>query len=531
MKNKALLATIIGSLALVGCGGGSSGGSSDTGGGSSPTTLSGHAIDGYIQGATVFLDKNFNGALDSGELSATTNENGEYSLDLSNEACKQSAPLVVRVPVGAIDLDDPNNSVSEAYTLTMPPKTHIVAGIDTSDAHVTPMTSLIWNKVLIQAENEGVVLDCAEIATANSEQSNWLSDKLVSAEKEVAESYGVSNSADLYADYVEESIMIDEDNNPSTAPTNMHDTAKAIVEDLKEVEKVKDTAPTGSEVYLLDRSILAEYGITDTTKSYVLTKTVSGETITETVTETEDSSQVHYKVEATLKEDSSYRHYKGKTFVRGTGICEESIESKDKSGSGYEVLTASQKGSATSISDCASYDTETQVVKAVKSKKTETNPVEGFYYTTTETTKLNYDDHTALVSTQEFSNLENFFAEVEANMGAEVDFESDVVTATSWTKTYVEDHTTEFNGGENNIKVYRDNSNIWYKINRDNVSEYFCEGEYMITSNEELMIDHWENKFFGGDSKAVWHKIPGTNTTEENVREICKIHYDNVKGN
>jgi hypothetical protein len=42
----------------------------------------GTAIDGYISGATLFLDVNKNGVLDAGEPSTTTDSNGEYNLDI-----------------------------------------------------------------------------------------------------------------------------------------------------------------------------------------------------------------------------------------------------------------------------------------------------------------------------------------------------------------------------------------------------------------------------------------------------------------
>ena len=44
------------------------------------TSISGKVADGYLVGATVFLDKNSNYQLDSGEPSATTDLNGGYTL-------------------------------------------------------------------------------------------------------------------------------------------------------------------------------------------------------------------------------------------------------------------------------------------------------------------------------------------------------------------------------------------------------------------------------------------------------------------
>ncbi|MEW6256115.1 MAG: hypothetical protein AB1592_09170 [Pseudomonadota bacterium] len=56
--------------------------------------LSGLGIDGYISGATVFADANFNGVLDAGEASTFTDANGRYVL------AANGAPLIL---IGGID--------------------------------------------------------------------------------------------------------------------------------------------------------------------------------------------------------------------------------------------------------------------------------------------------------------------------------------------------------------------------------------------------------------------------------------------
>ncbi|WP_162906485.1 calcium-binding protein, partial [Algihabitans albus] len=58
----------------------SDGGRSDGGPGGGSVTLSGRAVDGYISDATVFRDANGNGVLDDGEVSTTTDLNGNFSL-------------------------------------------------------------------------------------------------------------------------------------------------------------------------------------------------------------------------------------------------------------------------------------------------------------------------------------------------------------------------------------------------------------------------------------------------------------------
>ena len=65
--------------------------------------LNGVAIDGYLQGATVFLDRNGNGTLDSDEPSTVTDSSGRYSLNTSGLG---SALTGVKVLVsGGVDTD------------------------------------------------------------------------------------------------------------------------------------------------------------------------------------------------------------------------------------------------------------------------------------------------------------------------------------------------------------------------------------------------------------------------------------------
>lgn len=91
---------------LSGCGGGGSdGGNTD-----SPTPPGVYAawrcqekaIDGYIQGATVYLVLNFNRQWEDGEPKTTTNDAGDYRLRLpvDLQTCAQYAPLSGRCTGG-----------------------------------------------------------------------------------------------------------------------------------------------------------------------------------------------------------------------------------------------------------------------------------------------------------------------------------------------------------------------------------------------------------------------------------------------
>ncbi|GEP53785.1 DUF4114 domain-containing protein [Reyranella soli] len=83
--------------------------------------LHGLGIDGYISGATVFADANFNGVLDPGEVSTTTDATGHYSIT------SNGAPLILQ---GGVD-----TATNLAFTGTM----QAPAG----STVVTPLTTLI----------------------------------------------------------------------------------------------------------------------------------------------------------------------------------------------------------------------------------------------------------------------------------------------------------------------------------------------------------------------------------------------------
>lgn len=129
-KKKKLSMLVLAAIAasLAACGGG--------GGGSGPlaaaNTLTGVAVDGYIQGATVFLDINRNGLADAGEPSTTTDLNGRYALDYSSVTGSVSGlPVVV---TGGVDSD---TGFAFAGKLSAPVESVSQAQV------VTPMTTLV----------------------------------------------------------------------------------------------------------------------------------------------------------------------------------------------------------------------------------------------------------------------------------------------------------------------------------------------------------------------------------------------------
>lgn len=207
MKNytKALIATLI-STALTACGGGG-GSSSSAESASTPTTsppmsITGKVIDGYIAGATVYLDVNFSGELDTDEPSTTTDSEGSYILDITTEyqQCAKYVPVITHVPVGAIDLDYPDTPITEAYDMVSAPQFTLTT--DEDIINLTPLTSIVWKSVEQELTAVSAELSCDKIL-ANQDLRDDIVDRLTEQEIRVARRYNITVEV-LYSDYVAE---------------------------------------------------------------------------------------------------------------------------------------------------------------------------------------------------------------------------------------------------------------------------------------------------------------------------------------
>jgi len=81
--------------------------------------LSGKVADGYLTGATVCLDKNYNKVCDPDEPQAVSGNDGSYSLHADAQDIKNH-PIIVIVPTTAVDGDTGKN-VTKPYVLSAPP--------------------------------------------------------------------------------------------------------------------------------------------------------------------------------------------------------------------------------------------------------------------------------------------------------------------------------------------------------------------------------------------------------------------------
>lgn len=212
MKLHTISAALAGAMALVACGGG--GGSSSSSGSS---TLSGSVADGYLSGAKVCLDKNKNGACDTGEPTTTTGSGGAYSLSGLSESDAGAYPLVVEVPASAVD-SDTGAAVGKSFVLKAP------AG---KSGFVSPISTLVQQK-----------LDSGAATTV---------DAAVAAVKADLAAAGQTAPADLFANYL------------SANDTGTHTIARTLTASVKTYyEAVKDGLSSNAQIKALQDAALTQ---------------------------------------------------------------------------------------------------------------------------------------------------------------------------------------------------------------------------------------------------------------------------------
>lgn len=202
-------------IALVACGGGS--GASD-----SPSVF-GRIADGYIQGATVFWDCNSNKVLDANEVSTTSGSGGSFSI---SSAPQNGCVIVAKVPVGAIDEDNPSVPIASPYTLVSTPG---------NEAFVSPLSTLVSAHM---EDNPGTSLSDAEklISQSLGFTGNINSDYISTKDSGVERRKGVAKIA----------ATILQSNNSSDSPVKGMSSAlsqvKSIAPQLDTVNFASNTA-------------------------------------------------------------------------------------------------------------------------------------------------------------------------------------------------------------------------------------------------------------------------------------------------
>ncbi|ANS85980.1 Acid phosphatase [Vibrio scophthalmi] len=176
---------------LAACGGG------DGAIGTTAST-SGKAADGYLVDAKACLDSNLNKQCDANEPSAMTGSSGEFTIQAEQSAI-DTAPILIEAIAGkTVDLDDPNNTISDNYTLSAPAKS----------IFVSPISTLVQNEI--------------ELGSSQQEAVESISEKL-------------GSTIDIAADYVKLSA---EDSADSPEYERLHKTAQVLVD--IQVKKAKE---------------------------------------------------------------------------------------------------------------------------------------------------------------------------------------------------------------------------------------------------------------------------------------------------
>ncbi|PSW59738.1 hypothetical protein C0W54_18925 [Photobacterium kishitanii] len=212
MKVTSIALAISSTLVLSACGGGDS--SEET---TNFTSISGKAIDGYVVGATVYLDLNYNNKRDSGEPYAITTAGGNFDivLDANDASCSDYVPTIVDVPVGAIDED--LGEITEAYQMVIPP--NIIISSNTDIKNITPLTTVLWSTIERELRQDKQQLSCKTVKEQSEIRSN-IQNRLLEQEKRLAQRYGVT-ADELYGDFI------------ASGNAELHDIAVALVPSLK----------------------------------------------------------------------------------------------------------------------------------------------------------------------------------------------------------------------------------------------------------------------------------------------------------
>ena len=189
-------------LVIAGCGGGG-GNSVQPATSSLPATQSnviavqGKVIDGYVAGATVFVDMNWSLAWEQGEPKTTTDANGNYRFTLTEFAsfpCYQSPTdpraIIVDVPAGAVDTT--RGVVPAPYRMVYLPVRWLGGTSTKAVTNVTPFTSLFASAI---AQGRSQTIGAENGIIPVSESCGALSNLIAANVKTV-----VGNMGEIFAD-------------------------------------------------------------------------------------------------------------------------------------------------------------------------------------------------------------------------------------------------------------------------------------------------------------------------------------------
>lgn len=125
--------------------------------------ISGKVIDGYIEGAEVFLDENLNFQIDESEIRTVTDVNGYYSFVVTPHHFQGllTSPIRAFIGDGARDTERPELDFSETpFVISTPPLTTVTSDMQSFElAYISPFA----NRVTTELETEFAKLASEEI--------------------------------------------------------------------------------------------------------------------------------------------------------------------------------------------------------------------------------------------------------------------------------------------------------------------------------------------------------------------------------
>ena len=173
-------------------------------------------IDGYIEGANVYIDFNWNLQQDEGEPSAEDHGEGEYYFPDDNDEfaaidnvtfdCAQKRIQVSEIPVGAVDQN--RGTIGEEFTMYFVPGDPIETS-DSGDAstdsliNISPFTGLFLD-IVSSVKDDMNISEIEVVDGCGNNASSLANNVILKVQEFVSElesTYGI-NMDDLYDDYI-----------------------------------------------------------------------------------------------------------------------------------------------------------------------------------------------------------------------------------------------------------------------------------------------------------------------------------------
>lgn len=166
----------------------------------SDTAFYGSVIDGYISGAEVFIDQNYNFVKDDGEFEAITDSNGSFVIETNDQSifnCLKNRPIVANIPVGAID--STLGGVTEAYQMILPS----INDSGTSSIVISPFTTLLTESILLAKDDLVEELTLSEGCSQPGDQvSVKVTQRINEIRQSIETNFGITYD-DLTGDFIE----------------------------------------------------------------------------------------------------------------------------------------------------------------------------------------------------------------------------------------------------------------------------------------------------------------------------------------